>query len=60
MKSSSEFECVLHTSEHTDNAQVIFVLIEVCQTGGAVINFSKIAKNQNQTTLLLKKNFCYP
>ena len=38
---------------HTDNAQVIFVLIEVCQPGGAAINFSKIARNQNQTTLLL-------
>ena len=28
---------------HTDNAQVSFVLIEVCQPGSAVINFSKIA-----------------
>ena len=44
----------------TDNAQVIFVLIEVCQPGGAAINFSKIAWNQNQTTLLLLKTFCYP
>ena len=37
----------------TDNAQVIFVLIEVCQPGGFMINFSKITRNQNQTTLLL-------
>ena len=38
---------------HTDNAQMSFVPIEVCQPGGAAINFSKIAQNQNQTTLLL-------
>ena len=38
---------------HTNNAKMIFVLIGVCQQGGAVINFSKIARNQNQTTLLL-------
>ena len=28
---------------HTNNGHMIFVLIEVCQPGGAVINFSKIA-----------------
>ena len=39
---------------HTDNAQVSFVHIEVCQPGGAAINFSKIAQNLNQTTLLIK------
>ena len=38
---------------HNDNAQVNFVSIEVCQPGGTVINFSKTARNQNQTTLLL-------
>ena len=48
---------------HTDNAQVIFVLIEVCQPGGAVINFFKITRNQNQTAHIIKKpfvilNFC--
>ena len=32
-----------------DNAQVIFVLLEVCQPGGAAVNFAKIAKNQNRT-----------
>ena len=38
---------------HPDNAQVSFVLIEVCQSCDAVINFSKIAQNQNKTVLLL-------
>ena len=33
-----------------------FVLIDVCQPGGAAINFSKMAQNQNQTTFLLLKN----
>ena len=37
----------------TNNAQVSFVLIEVCQPGGAAINFSKGTGNQNQTALLL-------
>ena len=30
---------------HTDNAQVIFVLTEVFQPGGAAINVSKNAQN---------------
>ena len=34
---------------HIDNAQVIFVLTEVCQPGGAAINFSKIDRNQDLT-----------
>ena len=38
---------------HTDNAQVSFVLIALCQPGGAAINFSKSPRNQNWTTLLL-------
>ena len=38
---------------HTGNAQMSFVLIALCQPGGAAINFSKSARNQNQTTLLL-------
>ena len=37
----------------TNNAQVSFVLIEVCQPGGAAINFSKDTRNQNQTARLL-------
>ena len=48
---------------HTDNAQMSFVLVALCQPGGAAINFSQSPQNQNQTTLLLfkkKKNFCYP
>ena len=36
---------------HIDNAQVSFVLIALCQPGGAAINFSKSPQNQNQTTL---------
>ena len=38
---------------HTDNAQMSFVLIALCQPGGTAINFSKSARNQNRTTLLL-------
>ena len=38
---------------HTDNAQMSFVLIALCQPGGAAINFSKSTRNQNRTTLLL-------
>ena len=38
---------------HTDNTQVSFVLIALCQPGGTVFNFSKSPRNQNQTTLLL-------
>ena len=38
---------------HTDNAQMSFVLVALCQPGGAAINFSKSARNQNRTTLLL-------
>ena len=38
---------------HSDNAQISFVLIALCQPGGAAINFSKSLRNQNQTTLLL-------
>ena len=37
---------------HNDNTQVSFVLIALCQPGGAAINFSKSHRNQNQTTLL--------
>ena len=37
----------------TDDAQVSFVLIALCQSGGAAINFSKSPRNQNRTTLLL-------
>ena len=37
---------------HTDNAKVSFVLITLCQPGGAAINFSKSLRNQNQTILL--------
>ena len=48
--SSWDFECVVI---HTDNAQVSFVLVEVCQPGGAAIHLSKITQNQNQTMLLL-------
>ena len=44
---------------NADNAQVIFVRIEVCQPEGAAINFSKIARNENQTTLF-KKPFVTP
>ena len=46
--------------KHTDNVQSIFVLIEVCQPGGAAINFSKIALDKNQTTLLLLKDLLLP
>ena len=45
---------------HTDNAKVSFVLKKICQPGGAAINFSKIAQNQNQTALLLRKNLLLP
>ena len=45
---------------HTDKDQMIFEVIKVYQPGGAAINFSKNARNQNQTTLLVKKIFCYP
>ena len=45
---------------HTDNAHVSFVLIALCQLGGAAINFSKSPRNHNLTTLLLQKTFCYP
>ena len=45
---------------HTDNAQMSFVLIALCQPGGAAINFSKSARNQNRITLLLQKTFRYP
>ena len=38
---------------HTDNNNMKFVLIALCQPGGAAINFSKSARNQNRTTLLL-------
>ena len=44
----------------TDNAQVSFVLLEVCQPVGATINFSKIARNQNQTILFLQKPLSLP
>ena len=46
---------------HTDNAQVIFVLIEVCQPGGAAINFSKIAlKSKSDNTFTSKEPFVTP
>ena len=38
---------------HTDNAQMSFEPIALCQPGGAAINFSKSTQNQNQRTLLL-------
>ena len=45
---------------HTNNVQVSLVLTALCQPGGAVINFSKSPRNQNQTTLSFKKTLCYP
>ena len=38
---------------HTDSGQMNFALIALCQPGGAPINFSKSAQNQNRTTLSL-------
>ena len=38
---------------HTDNAQMSFILIALCQPGGVAINFPKSARNQSRTTLLL-------
>ena len=45
---------------HTDSAQMSFVLIALCQPGGAAINFSKRPRNQNWTTLLVWKNLSLP
>ena len=37
-----------------------FECVALCQPGGAAINFSKITRNKNQTTLLLLKTISYP
>ena len=45
---------------HTDNSQVSFGVIEVCQPDGGAIIFSKSLQNSNHTTLLIQKPFVPP
>ena len=44
---------------HTDNAQMSFLLIALCQPGGAAINFSKSPEIKIKQHFYFKKPCCY-